>query len=176
MPDSEGEEDSPANGRGKSPFEHVIDVAKKALAPATYYVRQLSHEPEDRSLSTNGNNTHNRDTSYDYAAEEQEFQEAQQAKLASHKRGRISMDYRAYKPTASDVESDDDDYSDDDKRRRRRRKKRNEPVGGPLTTLPVLSADRKKKRKSKGVKNGLDDQDQEDSESDEPSIEIVRFF
>lgn len=174
--DSEGEEETPANGRGKSPFEHVIDVAKKALGPATYYVRQLSHEPEDRSLSTNGNNSRNRDTSYDYAAEEQEFQDAQQAKLAPHKRGRISMDYRAYKPTTSDVESDDDGYSDDDKHKKRRRKKKNEPVGGPLTTLPVLSADKKKKRKSKGTKNGINDQDKEDSESDEPSVEIVCLF
>lgn len=142
-------------------------------------MRQLSHEPEDRSLSTNGNNSHNRDNSYDYAAEEQEFQAAQQAKRASlpmHKRGRMSMDNRAYKPTASDIESDDEDYSDDDKRKRRRKKKKNEPVGGPLTTLPVLSADRKKKRKSRGTKSGAADQDDEDSESDELSIEVVRFI
>lgn len=183
VPDSEGEEDTSAtataNGRGKSPFEHVLDVAKKALGPATYYVRQLSHEPEDRSLSTNGNTSHNRDTSYDYAAEEQEFQAAQQAQrasLPSHKRGRMSMDNRAYKPPASDIESDDDDYSDDDKRKKRRKKKKNEPVGGPLTTLPVLSADKKKKRKSKGTKSGAGGQDDEESESDELSVELVRFI
>ncbi|KXN84739.1 Spindle pole body-associated protein sad1 [Leucoagaricus sp. SymC.cos] len=179
VPDSEGEEDSsapsPAKGRGKSPFEHVVDAAKKVLKPATYYVRQLSLEPEDRSHSTNGNTTHNRDTSYDYAAEEQEFQEAQQAKrtsLSAHKRGRMPMDNRAYKPSASDIEGDDDEYSDEDKRKRRKKKKKNEPVGGPLTTLPVLSADRKKKRKSRGTKSGVPGQDDEESESDEePSVE-----
>ncbi|EKM78789.1 hypothetical protein AGABI1DRAFT_121205 [Agaricus bisporus var. burnettii JB137-S8] len=172
VPDSEGEEDAPANTRGKSPFEHVMDVAKKALGPATYYVRQLSHDPEDRSHSTNGNNSHNRDTSYDYAAEEQEFQEAQQAKLASHKRGPIAIGNRAYRPAPSDEESDDDNFSDDDKRRRRRRRKKTEPLGGPLTTLPVLSAHRKKKRKSKGTKNDFDDQDEDDRDSDEPNDEL----
>jgi SUN domain-containing protein 1/2 len=170
---------APANGRGKSPFEHVVDAAKKILKPATYYVRQLSLEPEDRSYSTNGNITHNREISYDYATEEQEFQAAQQAKRASlsaHKRGRMSMDNRAYKPSVSDVESDDDDYSDEDKHKRRRKKKRNEPVGGPLTTLPVLSADRKKRRKSRGNRPGATGQDEEESESDdEPSVELVRF-
>jgi SUN domain-containing protein 1/2 len=180
VPDSEGEEDSsanpPTNGRGKSPFDHVVDVAKKLVKPAAYYMRQLSNEPEDRSHSINGNTNQNRDTSYDYAAEEQEFQAAQQAKRASlstHKRGRMSMDNRAYKPTASDIETDDD-YSNDDKRKRRRKKKKNEPVGGPLTTLPVLSADRKKKRKSRGNKSGAFEQDDDESESDdEPSVELV---
>ncbi|KAF9449514.1 hypothetical protein P691DRAFT_667324 [Macrolepiota fuliginosa MF-IS2] len=180
VPDSEGEEDASAtaaaNGRGKSPFEHVVDVAKKVLGPATYYVRQLSHEPEDRSLPMNGNTNHNRDTSYDYAAEEQEFRAAQQAKRASlpvHKRGRMSMDNRAYKPSASDVESDEDSSDNDDKRKKRRKKKKNEPVGGPLTTLPVLSADKKKRRKSRGTKSGVNGQDDEESESDdEPSVEL----
>ncbi|KAF5359870.1 hypothetical protein D9756_003457 [Leucocoprinus leucothites] len=179
VPDSEGENDTSApaaNGRGKSPFEHVVDAAKMMLKPATYYVRQLSREPEDHSTSTNGNTSHNRDASYDYAAEEQEFQAAQQAKRASlpiHKRGRMPMDNRAYKPSVSDIESDDDDFSDEDKRKRRKKKRKNEPVGGPLTTLPVLSADRKRKQKSRGNRSGAAEQDDEESESDEEfSVEL----
>lgn len=184
VPDSEGEEDTtataPANGRGKSPFEHVVDIAKKALGPATYYVRQLSQEPEDRSIQANKNT--NRDTSYDYTAEEQEYQASQQARRASlsaqpHKRGRMSMDNRAYKPAESDFESEEDS-SDDGKPKKRRKKKKDGPVGGPLTTLPVLSAGKKKKRRSKGTKSGTAGPDDEDegSESDEPSVELVSLI
>ena len=180
VPDSGGENDantSASVNRGKSPFEHVVDAAKNMLKPATYYVRQLSLDPEDPSNSANGNTVHNKDISYDYSAEEQEFQAFQQTKrgpLPIQKRGRMPMDNRAYKPSVSDIESNDDDYSDEDKRRKRRKKKKNDLVGGPLATLPVLSADRKKKRKSRENKSGADDE--EESESDnETSVELVRF-
>lgn len=180
-PDSEGENaantSASATRRGKSPFEHVVDAAKNILEPATYYVRQLSLELEDRSNSSNGNTVNN--ISYDYSTEEREFEDSQQPRgpVPIQRRGRIPLDNRAYEPPVSEIESADEDYSDDDKRRKRRKKKKNDLVGGPLTTLPVLSTDKKKKRKNRGTMSNVTGQDDEESESaEESSIELVRFM
>lgn len=181
VPNSEGENAANASAsatrRGKSPFEHVVDAAKNILEPATYYVRQLSLELEDRSNSSNENPVNN--ISYDYSTEEREFEDFQQPQrgpVPIQKRGRMPLDNRAYEPPVSEVESTDDDYSDEDKRRKRRKKKKNDLVGGPLTTLPVLSTDRKKKRKNRGNMSDVTGQDDEENESaDESSIELVRF-
>lgn len=187
VPDSEGEEE-PTNRyeRGKSPFDQLLDVAKRALGPATFYVRQRSVEPEEPSMeqrSTNGD-------SYDYVAEEQEFQASAQSRRATnitHKRGRMSTDNKAYKPSVSDIESSDEDLEDDGKVRRRKKKKK-EPLGGPLTSLPVLTQDKKKKKKKAGGSKGnLAGADEEGSESDEqvsdrveslccPSHHIVHYY
>lgn len=181
VPESEGENAANSSAstirRGKSPFEQVVDAAKNILEPATYYVRQLSLELEDRANSSNGNTVNN--ISYDYSTEEREFEDSHQPQrvLAPiQKRGRMPLDNRAYEPPVSDIESADDDYPDEDKRRKRRKKKKNDLVGGPYTTLPVLPTDRKKKRKNRGNMSDVTGQDDEKSESDdETSVELVGF-
>lgn len=175
VPDSEGEEDtSLQNGREKSPFEQIVDVAKRALAPVTYYAKPRSQGPQDTSMEDSVNG---KESSYDYAAEEREFQaqqqQQQQAKrttAAPHKRGRISTDNKAYKPSASDAEESDEDFEEDGKTKRRKKKKGG-PTGGPLNTLPVLTQDKRKKRKSRGSKGNLltEGGDEEDMEEESDS-------
>ncbi|KAF8627047.1 hypothetical protein AX17_006387 [Amanita inopinata Kibby_2008] len=181
VPDSEGEgeNDADISGRAKSPFNQVIDVAKRALAPATFYLRQRSQEPEgpgaaDRSNVSATSNTNGKNSSYDYSAEEREFQanrpsaKANSSITHTHRKNRMSVDNKAYKPSISDEEGSEE-YTDDDgkSRRRRKKKKKNETVGGPLTTLPVMAADKRKRRKSRGSKGGTGvDVDDEGSESD----------
>ena len=170
MPDSEGEED----GRGKSPFEKVVDLGKQALSQATFYVRQrsMSREPEDLSverrpaINSNGN-----ESSYDYADEEEAYQATQHKRQSvAQRRSRISVDNKAYKPPVSDSESE---WSDDGKTRRKK-KKRGGPTGGPLSTLPVLSADKaKKKRKKNQRKNPETQEDESESEENSQQMEIV---
>ncbi|KZT22035.1 hypothetical protein NEOLEDRAFT_1098422 [Neolentinus lepideus HHB14362 ss-1] len=184
VPASEGEDEEVSlNGRAKSPFEQAVDFTKRALAPATFYLRQRSQEPQDISHDsqnrTNGDSSH----SYDYSAEEHEFQNqtngngVQKPTSAStrraqqtHRKNRMSTDNKAYRPSHSDLEVSDDDVSDEGKRRRRKKKKK-EPVGGPLTTLPVTSYD--KRRKKKGGKTGGDDDVDEDESEESGSEEMV---
>ncbi|KAJ7593266.1 hypothetical protein C8J56DRAFT_494408 [Mycena floridula] len=162
VPDSEGEEDAPVqNGRGKSSFEAVKDVGKQVMNNvATFYVRQTSKEPENTS---NGH-----DDSYSYSAEEQEYQAAKKAStLSGHKRGRISTDNKAYKPHLSDLEESDEDFEEDGKTKRRKKKKK-EALGGPLSTLPVLSQDKRRKRKktdSRGNLAAFDEPETDESHS-----------
>ena len=167
VPDSEGEED----GRGKSPFERVVDLGKQALSQATFYVQQrsMSREPEELSVeqapAVNGNGN---ESSYDYADEEDAYQATQNKRhSAAQKRGRISVDNKAYKPPLSDSESE---LSDDGKTRRKKKKKGG-PTGGPLSTLPVLIADKAKKKKRKTQRKNLETQDDE-SESEDISQQI----
>lgn len=166
VPDSEGEEDRSATTnivRGKSPFEHGLSFARTALTNAAYYVRQRSREPEDQSLehphpSVNGSANGN-ESSYDYAEEEQAFQA--QKRNAALKRNRMSKDNKAYKP--SQESEDESEWSDDGKTRRRRRKFKKGPAGGPLSSLPVVTADKRRRKKSRG---NLLDADEDDSGSD----------
>jgi SUN domain-containing protein 1/2 len=169
VPDSEGE-DEPApdqNGRGKSPFDQVIGAAKRAIinapAAATYYVRQRSREP-DEPVAVNG--------SYDYSAEERDIQNQSRRTAANHKRGRMSTDNKAYKPSTSDLESDED-FEEDGKIKRRKKKKK-EPTGGPLTTLPVAGYDKtKRKKKAKKGSKGNAGELEEESESDSQPTDRV---
>ncbi|PFH47955.1 hypothetical protein AMATHDRAFT_42594 [Amanita thiersii Skay4041] len=174
VPDSEGEGENDISGRAKSPFDQVIDVAKRALAPATFYLRQRSQEPEgtaapDKSHESTANG---KDASYDYSAEEREFQANRLSNRPpnssgiTHRKNRMSTDNKAYKPSLSDNDNSEYSSEDDGKgRRRRRKKKKNEPLGGPLTTLPVMAADKKKKRKSRGNREtGGDDDEASDSD------------
>lgn len=171
VPDSEPEDEPTPqlNGRGKSPFNSIIDVGSKALSAASYYVRQASREPENTS---NGH-----EASYDYSAEEREFQAAQQnasrKATANHKRGRMSTDNKAYKPTGSDLEESDEDFEEDGKTKRRKKKK--EAVGGALTTLPVISQDkRRRKRKSNSKGNlAVAEEEEEGAESDDNATDTV---
>ncbi|KAF8716375.1 hypothetical protein AX14_007095 [Amanita brunnescens Koide BX004] len=166
VPDSEAEAENDADisGRAKSPLNQIIDVAKRTLAPATFYLRQRSQDPDVSADVSHANGHH---SSYDYSAEEREFQ-ANRSKpnsISAQRKNRMSVDNKAYKPTVSDGESSEE-YSDDEKgRRRRKKKKKDGAVGGPLTTLPIMPADKKKRRRSRGGRSGTGDEG-EDSESD----------
>jgi len=177
VPDSEGEEDShnhnhnppPARvERGKSPLEHIVDMTRRALGPATIYLRQRSQEPSSASAA-GGPNGHN--ASYDYSAEEREFQSQKPSSpsaaartTAHHKKGRMSLDNKAYRPSASDLDDSDDDDDDGKKTKRRKSKKHGGPQGGPLTTLPTVAGhEKKRRRKSRGSKGNALDMDEDDS-------------
>ena len=165
VPDSEGEED----GRAKSPFERVVDLGKQALSQATFYVQQrsMSRDPEELSVTpaVNGNGN---ESSYDYADEENAYQATQNKRHSvTQKRGRISVDNKAYKPPVSESESE---LSDDGKTRRKKKKKGG-PMGGPLSTLPVVLADKAKKRRKKTQRKNLETHEEE-SESEEISQQI----
>ncbi|KAJ3504150.1 hypothetical protein NLJ89_g8090 [Agrocybe chaxingu] len=172
VPDSEGEEDSVGvNGRGKSPFEQGVNFAKQAFSAAAFYVRQRSHEPEETSgeqRSVNGTNNGN-DSSYDYAAEETAFQ-SQKKTAAAHKRNRMSTDNKAYKPSASSEE--ESEYSEGGKTKRRKRKMKKGPLGGPLTSLPTVGADKRRKRKGRGSKGNIGGPEGEESESEEDNTQV----
>lgn len=175
--DSEAEDNQESterdrSARGKSPFEQVVDMSKRALTSATtFYMRPRSTEPADMSAA---NTTVNgRDSSYDYASEEQEYQDMMQQKqaatqrgqqehpasqrpAATHKRNRISMDNKAYQPSHSDVEEESDNDMSDDGRRRRRKIKKRDLGGGPLTTLPVAGYEKRRKKKNSSNSNALE--------------------
>jgi len=99
------------SARRKSPFEQVVDMSKHVLTSATtFYMGPRSTEPTDMSAA---NTTVNgRDSSYDYASEEQEYRDIMQQKqaatqhglqehptsrrlAATHKRNHMSMDNKA---------------------------------------------------------------------------------
>ncbi|KAG6817663.1 hypothetical protein H0H87_005420 [Tephrocybe sp. NHM501043] len=172
VPDSEAEEDQPLRKeRGKSPFEEVMDVAKNVYGAASFYLKQSNKS----QLAEPGEPRNAREESYDYEAEEQDYQSQTSARrsnpTAVHRRNRMSEDNRAYKPAVSDYESDED-YESDGKTKRRKKKKK-EPAG-TMNNLPVISTDKRRKKKSK-VKRGAaaGAEEEEGSESDEPSVEQV---
>ncbi|KIK99988.1 hypothetical protein PAXRUDRAFT_130938 [Paxillus rubicundulus Ve08.2h10] len=184
--DSEGEEQSQSvdnSARGRSPFDHVVDLSKRAIgSAASFYLRQRSAEPADISAAT----TNGRDSSYDYASEEREYQETQRRRaqaqeqsavkrtIASHRRNRMSLDNKAYRPSMSDLEESDDQMSDDGKKRRKKKKK--DLGGGPLTSLPVAGYDkrRRKKRGTKGTEAGEGEEDQDSSSGSEQASSAQR--
>jgi SUN domain-containing protein 1/2 len=160
-------------------LDSVIDLAKRTA----FYLRQRSTEPDvvSSEQGQNGHHDGNINESYDYAAEERDFQ-AQSASAKArktsgavvHKRGRISTDNKAYRPTQSDLEQSDDEVSEDGKRRRRKTKKN---MIGPLTTLPVIDQEKRRRRRSRTkadgavggeeeVEEGGEEEEEEDSASD----------
>lgn len=165
VPDSEDE--APAYVRGKSPFEHVADAARSVLKPASYFLIRKSKEPED----LNGKDG----SSYDYEEEEQQFQEQRPSQplakqRSANKRGRISVDNKAYRPSASDLELSEDDFEDGRKVRKKKRGKK-DAVGGPLTSLPVAGYDKRRRRKknTKAGENGADGEEEEDDDDEDES-------
>jgi len=77
-------------------------------------------------MSAANTTTNGKDSSYDYASEEKEYQEMMRQKqaaaqremqeqapsrrlAATHKRNRMSMDNKAYQPSQSDIEGESDD-------------------------------------------------------------------
>ncbi len=182
VPDSEedaGEASQGRQERAKTPLESVVDLAKRTA----FYLRQRSTEPDLGPSETSQNGHHNNE-SYDYEAEEREFQNQSAATKGRKtnnatlpKRGRISLDNKAYRPSQSDLEDSDDDVSDDGKRRRRRSKKN---MTGPLTTLPVVGQE-KRRRKKRGAKadgggEEGEEREEEDSGSDSRVSPQVRRF
>ncbi|KAI0058169.1 hypothetical protein BV25DRAFT_1299148 [Artomyces pyxidatus] len=158
VPDSEGEEPPPENGRARTPLDTVVDVARRTA----FYLRQRSQEPEPGPSGQT--NSYSNNDSYDYAAEEREYQ-SQAAKRAAHKRNRMSADNKAYRPTQSDLEDSDEYVSDDGKKGRRRKSKKG--LGGPLTTLPVANYQTKRRRR-KGTKgDGVEEEGDSGSEERE---------
>ncbi|KAH7921043.1 hypothetical protein BV22DRAFT_1097203 [Leucogyrophana mollusca] len=175
--DSEGEENTESVsyiGRGKSPFEQAVDISKRVLETATsIYMRQRSQEPANISGGT--------DSSYDYASEEREYQEMQRQQQvaqeqsqqvssrrngAAHKRGRMSLDNKAYRPSASDLEEDSEGELSDDGKKRRKKIKKKDLGGGPLTSLPVAGYDKRRKKKTRGSKgNAAEGEEEGDSSS-----------
>ena len=161
------------SARGKSPFEQVFDMSKRAIDTATsFYLRQRSTEPADVSAAT----TNGKESSLDYEELDREYQELQRQRSqeddqsasrkvsASNRRSRISLDNKAYRPSMSD--ESDDQVSDDGKKRRKKLKKKD--LGpGTLTSLPVAGYDKRRRRKrgskvGEGELDGAED-DQESS-------------
>lgn len=176
--DNQESQEHDRSARGKSPFDQVVDISKRALTSATsFYMRPRSTEPADMSAANT--TTNGRDSSYDYASEELEYQEMMRQKEAAavqqdqsasrkagpmHKRNRMSMDNKAYRPSQSDIEGESDDLSDDGRKRRRKIKKK-DLGGGPLTTLPVAGYDKRRKKKRGSKTNAVEGEEEDDSSS-----------
>ena len=170
VPDSEGEEETQPNGRAKTPLQQGIDIVKRIVPRASFLLRE--NEP------ANGNDSTRDQSSYDYSAEEREFQASQQPPSRRtapvHRKNRISVDNKAYRPSMSDLEESDEDFEEDGKRTRRKKKKGG-PAGGPLTTLPVAGYDRRKKKKKGAKENGAaEGEEEESSEEESRASEQVR--
>jgi SUN domain-containing protein 1/2 len=181
VPDSEGEDAREASQgrqeRAKTPLESVVDLAKRTA----FYLRQRSTEPELGPSETSQNGHHNNE-SYDYEAEERDFQSAatkgrKANNAALSKRGRISIDNKAYRPSQSDLEDSDDDVPDDGKRRRRKSKK---GMIGPLTTLPVVGQEKRRRRrrgtKADGGEEEGDEQEQDSGSDSRVSPQVCQFI
>ena len=87
----------------------------------------------------------------------------------------MSLDNKAYRPSASDLDDSDDD-DDERKVKKRKSKKQGGPHGGPLTTLPTVAGHEKKRKKKRGSKGNVLEMDEDDSTglSDEHHSEQVR--
>lgn len=178
VPDSEGEED--AANRGKSPFEHVMDVSRRLAqaAPTTFFLRRQSEEPESRPAAQGPS------ASYDYLAEEREFQasfrqensgngEQSQRNNVARKRSRISVDNKAYKPTVSDEEDSDEEVDANGKKTRRRKAKKGGAAGGFLTNLPTLDYDKRRKKRRAAKDNGANDEEESGEEDQQSEARVA---
>ena len=164
-----------ANGRGKSPFNGLVDLGNRA---ATFVMRQRqgSQEPESvRPPPQQGNNSN----SYDYADEEEQYEQIQKsenrslANTSRRSRTSISIDNKAYKPTVSEEEEESDNVSDDN-RRGRRKKKKSQTGPGMLTNMPQIGYDKRKKRR--GGRHGEDDGAEDEQEQEQASEQVRRLF
>ncbi|KAF7796612.1 hypothetical protein EIP86_007794 [Pleurotus ostreatoroseus] len=178
--DSEGEDgdttrEAVTNGCTKTFSEHIAEASRR-LAPASFFMRRPSEEPEphpDTSRST----AQDKSSSYEYAAEERDFQQKESIEQAvparrnaAARRNRISIDNKAYQPSVSDLDESESEYSSDDgKRTKKRRTKKTGAAGGPLKTLPVAGYDKRKKKRKSGTKG----QDGEGSSEEEVVDESV---
>ncbi|KAH9902874.1 hypothetical protein C8Q73DRAFT_750284 [Cubamyces lactineus] len=174
VPDSEGEEEPQQNGRGKTPLAQGIEVIKRM----TFFLRERSQEPEGDSM-LHVNDSARDVSSYDYSAEEREYQATSQLPpsrktVAAHRKNRMSMDNKAYRPTMSDLEESDEDFIEDGKRTRRKKAKKTGPGGGPLTSLPVTSYDKRRKKRRGGRENGAPGEEDDESSEEEDQVSEER--
>ncbi len=146
VPDSEGE-DSQQPTRGKTPLRNMVENV------AAYYVRQRSQDPPEHLNNISG--------SFEYSQEERDFQD--QKRKGNHKRGGISADNKAYKPSMSDLEDDDEDFADDDNGRKRRAKKKEV---GRVSNLPTIGETRRRKKKPKTPKAAGQPESADEEEED----------
>ncbi|KAF8920425.1 hypothetical protein CPB85DRAFT_1248578 [Mucidula mucida] len=149
VPDSEGE-DSQQPTRGKTPLRNMVENV------AAYYVRQRSQDPPEHLNNISG--------SFEYSQEERDFQD--QKRKGNHKRGGISADNKAYKPSMSDLEDDDEDFADDDNGRKRRAKKKEV---GRVSNLPTIGETRRRKKKPKTPKAAGQPESADEEEEDQQS-------
>ena len=172
------------NARGRSPFEQVLDISKRAINTATsFYLRQRSTEPADIPAAT----TNGKESSLDYEELDREYKELQRQRhqedeqsasrkiSANNRRNRMSLDNKAYRPSMSDLEDSDDQISDDGHKRRKKIKKKD--LGpGTLTSLPVAGYD-KRRRRRKGTKSGEAELDEaeDDQESSITSEQVSSY-
>ncbi|KAJ3760021.1 hypothetical protein EV360DRAFT_40723 [Lentinula raphanica] len=177
VPDSEGEQSQNRSqsqiGRDKSPFsfDHLTNLAQTAIQKTSYFVKE-----KQKHANENG------DASYDYEAEDRDFEEFQRrnnganpnvsasslSKNLSHRKNRISTDNKAYKPTQEELDKESSSSEDEDGARKRRKKKAvGGPAGGPLTTLPKVGPEKRRKRGSKKTKSGGGDEGDDDDDQEE---------
>ncbi|KAJ3825514.1 hypothetical protein F5880DRAFT_1478075 [Lentinula raphanica] len=177
VPDSEGEQSQNRSqsqiGRDKSPFsfDHLTNLAQTAIQKTSYFVKE-----KQKHVNENG------DASYDYEAEDRDFEEFQRrnnganpnvsasslSKNLSHRKNRISTDNKAYKPTQEELDKESSSSEDEDGARKRRKKKAvGGPAGGPLTTLPKVGPEKRRKRGSKKTKSGGGDEGDDDDDQEE---------
>lgn len=167
------EEAENAHGKVKGPLEQVIDMSKKltSIAPTTFFLRRQSVEPEARQAAV----AQDQSSSYDYSAEEREFQQAslqdasnsmEQRGAAGRRRNRMSEDNKAYKPNLSDFEESDEEFEEDGKKGRRKKGKKG-VVAGALTSLPVLGYDKRRKGR-RGTK-----ENEQEGEGDSEEVQEI---
>ncbi|KAH9960804.1 hypothetical protein BC827DRAFT_1260619 [Russula dissimulans] len=171
--------DAPPRRKARmTPLDSVIDLAKRTA----FYLRQRSTEPDvgspgqQQQQGQNGHHDGNNNESYDYAAEEREFQTqsaSAKARKVAARNSRVNADNQAYRPTASDLDQSDDEILDEGKRRRRKAKR---SMIGPLTTLPVIEQEKRRRRRSRTKADGGDagegdegDAGEEDEDEDSSS-------
>ena len=145
--------------------------------PIPHPPRPAARQATDATLVTQDNGE-----SYDYAEEEAEFQTAQKPPSkrttisAINKRGRISEDNMAYRPSMSDFEETSEEDDDDGKKRSRKKKSKKKEFGGPLNTLPTTTYDKRKKRKGRSGKGGDQGDDGEGSDGQYSDHVGSRYF
>ncbi|OBZ72643.1 Spindle pole body-associated protein sad1 [Grifola frondosa] len=166
VPDSEGEEVEEVHNtsRGKSPFEQVIEATKR-MVPTAFFMKERSQEPENESLPLNGNSGLRDQSSYDYSAEERDFEASSgqippsRRTIPNRKRNRLSSDSKAYRPSMSDLEESDEDFAEDRKRTKRKKGKKN----GAL--------DMKRRRRKRENQNGMEEDEDDDSSDSQEEVD-----
>ena len=145
-------------------------------------MRQRSVEPEPHPTTRQATDAtivaQNNSESYDYAEEEAEFQNLQKPPskrgntAAINKRGRISEDNMAYRPSASDLDEESVEEDGDDRKRSRKKKSRKKEAGGPLNTLPTTTYDKRRKRKGRSGKEADHEEEDEEASDDQYSDHV----
>lgn len=150
VPDSEGEDSF------DNPLKSVSNLASQALKPFSVYARQRSQEPAEAV-----------NNSYDYSNEERDFQNQNRRKTAQ-KRGGLSADNKAYKPSMSELDESEDEGSDDGQRRRKSKKKE----AGRVNTLPTIGESKQRKKRKRGPRVAGQPESEEEEENEPSSLSL----